>query len=397
MGSSYNGDCSSNGSYPSVPKMSPTHTNDPNYIYKLQQLSLSQNPGGAELPYPRIYEVHSPMNSVPGSPTRYAHKSYKPKSVHYNAPSPTQSLSGSSQHSGSPRTSLAPSYEYNKSPLYENLEYYGGSRLAGYYYTDSRVSSPRTSLASDNGIVYESSNRKAQPQVPRYVVDANEQPPVYENLHEVQSVAGPQVARNALVPPPPYPYANTPRYYHVRGNNVQEQMNEYVCMTGSSGNPVNFSTASFPSSTATFLTSMATSYTRGATSEIAAAPSSPIKNNVIRSSSNVSSTSNLKQAEPQQAKAIDNSKTSMSPSPTPSQASSGSGSGSMSGLGVSGNRGLRGSGGRGKGLLPYSVTPPRPAGPTEAERKVEELTRQLEEEMERQEEEGEYFGNTCCK
>ncbi|KAK0094703.1 hypothetical protein PV326_010241 [Microctonus aethiopoides] len=50
-----------------------------------------------------------------------------------------------------------------------------------------------------------------------------------------------------------------------------------------------------------------------------------------------------------------------------------------------------------KGLLPYNVTPPRPSGPTEAERKIEELTRQLEEEMEKQEEEGEYFGicHTC--
>lgn len=46
----------------------------------------------------------------------------------------------------------------------------------------------------------------------------------------------------------------------------------------------------------------------------------------------------------------------------------------------------------GKSLLPYNVTPPRPAGPTEAERKIEELTRQLEEEMERNEEQGEYFG-----
>lgn len=48
-------------------------------------------------------------------------------------------------------------------------------------------------------------------------------------------------------------------------------------------------------------------------------------------------------------------------------------------------------------LLPYNVTPPRPRGPTEAERKIEMLTRQLEEEMEKQEEEGEYFGvcHTC--
>ncbi|KAK6623227.1 hypothetical protein RUM43_009079 [Polyplax serrata] len=45
----------------------------------------------------------------------------------------------------------------------------------------------------------------------------------------------------------------------------------------------------------------------------------------------------------------------------------------------------------GKNLLPYYVTPPRQTGPTEAERKIEELTRQLEEEMEKQEEEGEYF------
>ncbi|XP_053604260.1 LIM domain-containing protein jub [Plodia interpunctella] len=72
------------------------------------------------------------------------------------------------------------------------------------------------------------------------------------------------------------------------------------------------------------------------------------------------------------------------PSPTPSSVSQLSG-------------GSRGSGGRGKSLLPYSITPPRPPGPSEAQRKIEELTRQLEEEMERQDEEGEYFGicHTC--
>lgn len=47
-----------------------------------------------------------------------------------------------------------------------------------------------------------------------------------------------------------------------------------------------------------------------------------------------------------------------------------------------------------KTLLPYNVTPPRPAGPTEAELKIEELTRQLELEMELKEEQGEYFGRT---
>lgn len=67
------------------------------------------------------------------------------------------------------------------------------------------------------------------------------------------------------------------------------------------------------------------------------------------------------------------------PSPTPSSVSQVSAS-------------SRGSGGRGKSLLPYSITPPRPPGPSEAQRKIEELTRQLEEEMERQDEDGEYFG-----
>ncbi|XP_037938863.1 LIM domain-containing protein jub isoform X2 [Teleopsis dalmanni] len=49
-----------------------------------------------------------------------------------------------------------------------------------------------------------------------------------------------------------------------------------------------------------------------------------------------------------------------------------------------------------KNLLPYSVTQ-RSAGPTEAQRKIEELTRQLEEEIEQSEEHGEYFGicHTC--
>lgn len=49
-----------------------------------------------------------------------------------------------------------------------------------------------------------------------------------------------------------------------------------------------------------------------------------------------------------------------------------------------------------KSLLPFNVTP-RTSGKTEAERKIEELTRQLEEEMERTEEQGEYFGicHTC--
>ena len=44
-------------------------------------------------------------------------------------------------------------------------------------------------------------------------------------------------------------------------------------------------------------------------------------------------------------------------------------------------------------LLPFSVTPPRPAGPSEAEMKVEALTKQLEEEMEIKEQQSEFFGS----
>lgn len=51
-----------------------------------------------------------------------------------------------------------------------------------------------------------------------------------------------------------------------------------------------------------------------------------------------------------------------------------------------------------KPLLPFNVTQ-RPASRSEAERKIEELTRQLEEEMERSEDQGEYFGicHTCSE
>ena len=45
-----------------------------------------------------------------------------------------------------------------------------------------------------------------------------------------------------------------------------------------------------------------------------------------------------------------------------------------------------------KPLLPFSVTPPRPPGPSEAEIKVEALTKQLEEEMEKKEQQSEFFG-----
>ncbi|KAJ9586939.1 hypothetical protein L9F63_019483, partial [Diploptera punctata] len=290
----------------------------------------------------------------------------------YGAPSPTHSLSGSSrdsQHSNSPRASLAQNYI---SPLYENIDYYSSGRTpqAPYYHPlpqqhagsphsslgsqDSKHSSPRTSLA--DGRHYESSYRKAEPQVPtgsKYTSSTSkdyppyEAPPVYENIQELQQYTsknyesakpGPQVPSNyytsvtrsgatspassrgnGLPPPPPYPGNQ------ATVNNGIQNVGDYVVMTGGSNTHVQ----------------LATSYQRGASSGIAnavyVAPDPPPAATAPSNSTKVKSVS-------------------------------------------------------GKTLLPYNVTPPRPMGPTEAERKIEELTRQLEEQMEKQEEEGEYFG-----
>ena len=43
-------------------------------------------------------------------------------------------------------------------------------------------------------------------------------------------------------------------------------------------------------------------------------------------------------------------------------------------------------------LLQFYVTPPKPAGPCEAEKKIEDLTRQLEEQADKKEMELENFG-----
>lgn len=153
-------------------------------------------------------------------------------------------------------------------------------------------------------------------------------PPIGNGLAKVKP---PQVNGN---------YATTPKPIPNRMQIVEDTNgSDYVCMTGGS----------------------------------AATAAAITKENVPVASETVSSrnmVSGLTLCSPAQSPA---------PSPTPSSVSQVSG-------------GSRGSGGRGKSLLPYSITPPRPPGPSEAQRKIEELTRQLEEEMEKQDEEGEYFG-----
>ncbi|VEN51746.1 unnamed protein product [Callosobruchus maculatus] len=166
--------------------------------------------------------------------------------------SPTRSISGSSQHSGGTRVSIAS----NTGPVYENIEYYPSRN---YYSGNSYTAS--NSLGC----------RKAQPQVPIGNKNSSysEGPPVYENLHTVSpktgALAGPQVPPSA---PPPYAigsatfqyYEQQPIYsqmqspgnaraqpqipYHQNSLNrspskslTQQQIDElnsgdYVCMTG---------------------------------------------------------------------------------------------------------------------------------------------------------------------
>ncbi|XP_014250048.1 LIM domain-containing protein jub isoform X2 [Cimex lectularius] len=301
-------------------------------------------------------------NGVPNQPID--HNKYY--SAYLKGPtSPTHSNSGSSRDSNSPRGSMA-QYEVKNSPLYENLDYYGGRAMPqtpAYYHQlhssphssmssqDSKHSSPRASYVSVEN-PYESTYRKAQPQVPvgvKYSYPPYEAPPVYENVQELKNEGRQpyfgeqrQIAVALTTPtssylPPPYP-------------NQTKSIGQVSRIESKPYHPksVGVSSRSVPSGQ----TSLATSYQRGMHAGVAGGPTTGIASS---------------------PRPVASSPAPTSPSPTPSTKPSG------------------------KNLLPYNVTPPRPMGPTEAERKIEELTRQLEEQMEKQEEEGEYFGicHTC--
>ncbi|KAK4879028.1 hypothetical protein RN001_007174 [Aquatica leii] len=248
-----------------------------------------------------------------------------------------------------PQLSVSPtcSYQY---PVYENVNYY--SQKTGSTYQQPNRNSP-----------IQTYQNKAQPQVPsnkQFIVPDNEGLPVYENVQVLPSksgnaVPGPQVAArqvNYIPRQPIYSVMNSPKTSPSQRSLTQQQLDEinasdYVCMTGSISQQ--------------FQTSSAKSYERAPATGFAQTPSSPKK----------------------EVKPIEKvERTPPPPSPTPSNVSTAS-SGKLKFSG--------------KNLLPYSITPPRPRGPTEAEKKIEEMTRQIEEEMEKHEEEGEYFGicHTC--
>ncbi|XP_046676512.1 LIM domain-containing protein jub [Homalodisca vitripennis] len=340
------------------------------------------------------------------------------------AASPTHSHSGSSRESNSPRTSVAgmPNYDYSKnSPLYENIDYYNSRaapQVPPYYHQlpqthsnthsshssqDSKHSSPRTSYISvDNSsnFKYETNYKKAQPQVPignkfssstsfgnnkDIPVPPYEAPPVYENIQDLNKMQnyessrpGPQVPlhveqRQTMVSqntmPPPYP--------------VHNQANTGMCIP----QPSQQHSASQPSQqySTTQKQPIPIAHASGYEQRPHSALPNPVISKSISTPAASAGTGQTSVAMSNQCSVMSGIAGSVSPVPRDSSPSP-----TLSAK-------MKAMPGSGKNLLPYNVTPPRSQGPTEAERKIEELTRQLEEEMEKQEEEGEYFGicHTC--
>ncbi|GFG33114.1 hypothetical protein Cfor_03410, partial [Coptotermes formosanus] len=172
----------------------------------------------------------------------------------HGAASPTHSMSGSSkdsQHSNSPRTSLVGGAQNYNSPLYENIDYYGSNRTPQppYYHSlpqhvgsphsslgsqESKHSSPRTSLVTSE-VPYESSYRKAQPQVPagtKFISPTPkdfppyEAPPVYENIQELQQFGGKRTQNYEPSKPGPQ--------VAVYGEHRQSGLSNYYSMSATS-------------------------------------------------------------------------------------------------------------------------------------------------------------------
>lgn len=147
---------------------------------------------------------------MPAPQTGYyenGHRNLYAKSLQQRSVSPA-SACGSCKDSISPNSSMisiqSMHLDKKNSPVYENVDYYNSrNNVLPYYHQstgmhsrngslDSKHSSPRASIATTD--IYESTYRKAQPQVPsgvRYIPSYSkdyqfyEAPPVYENLQNV--------------------------------------------------------------------------------------------------------------------------------------------------------------------------------------------------------------------
>ncbi|GLH13728.1 LIM domain-containing protein jub [Gryllus bimaculatus] len=346
-------------------------------------------------------------------------------------------------------------YNNSGSPLYENVDYYGTRMTHPPYYhqlphvgsphssrssQDSKHSSPRSSFVDANVSQYESSYRKAQPQVPpgtKYAMlpgltkdfPPYEAPPVYENLQELQSSTslhnskspnyepakpGPQVAV-ATAPLTVGPASGSALLAEVVSPMSSHSLPSHVpahthglplTADASMGNPPAFVHAQFQQAPSVHEEDiMGVPESPSKTQRLPAGPGSlggSLKSHLNAAGDYVVMTGNNTTRPVQLATSYQRGTTSgvanavyvsmasqqpSVPDPHSSEQTPPVCTSPLSKMKPA----------SGKALLPYSVTPPRPMGPTEAERKIEELTRQLEEEMEKQEEEGEYFGicHTC--
>lgn len=345
------------------------------------------------------YSILDKAKCIPAPQTGYyenGHRNLYAKSLQQRSVSPA-SACGSCKDSISPNSSMisiqSMHLDKKNSPVYENVDYYNSRNnvLPSYYHQstaihsrngslDSKHSSPRASIAATD--IYESTYRKAQPQVPsgvRYIPSYSkdyqfyEAPPVYENLQNVSTK--PTYNHEPAKPGPQVP---------IHGEHKQivanAEMNFVPGYDNSRTNGVRYPTAvqhqvitSPQQRSSVVQASAAESTVQQPYYGVSASPKptavSYFKN---QNHSNISNTTELP---PRGNTPLGK----MEKDPASEFYASDLGS-------LSANK-----------LLPYNVTPPRPMGPTEAERKIEELTRQLEEEMEKQQEEGEYFGicHTC--
>ncbi|XP_037028109.1 LIM domain-containing protein jub [Bradysia coprophila] len=292
------------------------------------------------------------------------------------------------------RYAHTPQPDPDPTPIYENLQsitgqraqpqvtasrktiQYGSDSIGGYVppniQTESpyRVMAPAIPVKRNNGSTAHSQGLNTTPKVQPMTARASvqQQSPRHNQIQvkpNIPDVKQKPAAYDYHLPPkyssylPSYeqkPQLTIPTNVSMNPNYIDDIGSDYVCMTANQKPP-------------------ALVYAQKAVTTTIATSSS------VGSPKHISSTAPTDASSHQQRQSQDIVLPSVSP--TPSQISSESGSGKHKMLT--------------KNLLPYNVTPPRPAGPTEAQLKVEELTRQLEEEMERNEEQGEYFGicHTC--
>lgn len=317
-----------------------TMENDPAFLFRLQQMRIADaqarnsNPrygGGSQIPAYGVYE-----------------------NIEYRKAQPQETKASNQMQY--PRYAHTPQPEMDSTPIYENLQTVSG-----------QMAQPQASIAQTSIYCHRSGSNS--PQIGRRLEDAaiiNPQASRYINIespkhsYSVKKPLSPDYVSCEVVPSQPQPQTakspSLPPKSIVKPQTEVINGSDYVCMTaGPKGRKI--------------LETIPKQQPQQA-KKPPFKPAEPIPVIIPKPPTpvQISGADALipMRASPRQGKA----------SPTPSVLSGGTGSAPP----------------KRKTLLPFSVTPPRSQGPTEAERKIEELTRQLEEEMEREEEEGEYFG-----